>query len=333
MISPETRSYLSGTPVLFVLVATLWGGSFPAIEVGLHYFPPLLFAGMRYTAAGAIILGYAVLAGHRWRPAGRDEWLAIGVVGAFLIAGHHAFVYLGEQYVSGAIASIIISLSPVMTAAFAAVVLDERLTPVKVAGFALGLVGVVVVADIDPANALSASAVGVGLVLLATACFALGSVLVRPLRTDLPVTALQGWAMVGGSGALWAVGALRGETVAAVNWTPTAVATLTYLTLFSGVVAFLVYFALLDRVGPTQLNLVGYLEPVVATLVAWALLGELIDSTTALGFVVIFVGFALVKRRAVGELLAGVLPSSESDVDRDADESTAWSSDAGPADD
>jgi len=329
MFSDDIWQFVSRTPVLFVLVATLWGGSFVAIEVGLHYFPPLLFAGVRYSIAGAIILGYAAFAADRWRPVGPDEWLSIGVVGAFIIAGHHAFVYLGELYVSGAIASIVISLSPVMTAVFAALVLGRRLSTAEVVGFVVGLVGVLIVADFDPTTAASASAVGVGLVFLSVVCFALGGVLLRPLRTDLPVAPLQGWAMVGGSGALYAVGALRGESLGAVQWTSTAIASLTYLTLLSGAVAFLIYFALLDRVGPTQLNLVGYLEPVMATLFGWVLLGDLLDPTTAAGFGAIFLGFALVKRRALVDLAGSVLASD------DADESVSWSerNAVGPADD
>ena len=327
MISSRSRSLLSYTPLMFVLLAILWGGSFVAIEVGLHYFPPLLFAGIRYSVAGAIILGYAVVVADRWWPADRHEWLSVGVVGGFIIAGHHAFVYLGEQYVSGAIAAVVISLSPVLTAAFAAVVLDERLTPVKVAGFVLGIAGVAVVADLGPANMLSTNVVGVGLVFAATVCFALGSVLVRPFRTDLPVTAMQGWAMVGGSAALFAVGGLRGESLTAIEWTATGAASLAYLTLLSGVVAFAIYFALLDEVGAAQLNLVGYLEPVVATLFGWALLGQLVDAKTAAGFAIIFAGFALVKRRALTDLVASRFAGDATD------ETTPWSGEVGPADD
>ncbi|USZ68547.1 EamA family transporter [Halorussus salilacus] len=327
MISGRIRDFISRTPVLFVLLAILWGGSFVAIEVGLHHFPPLLFAGLRYAIAGAAILGYAVVAADRWRPAGRDEWLTVGIVGAFIIAGHHAFLYLGEQYVSGAIAAVVVSLTPVLTVAFAAVLLDERLTGVQATGFALGVLGVGIVAGFDPATALSTSAVGVGLVLLATASFALGGVLTRPFRSDLPLAAMQGWAMVGGAGALLAVGALRGESMATVSWTPTAAWSLVYLTLLSGVVAFGVYFLLLDRVGPTQLNLVGYLEPVTAATFGWLLLGDLIDAGTVAGFGIIFLGFALVKRRALAGVVAGLRSCGD-----DAGEE-AWSGDVGPADD
>ncbi|MFC4551533.1 MULTISPECIES: DMT family transporter [Halorussus] len=327
MIPSLIRSYLSRTSVLFVLLATFWGGSFVAIEVGLHHFPPLYFAGIRYAVAGAVVLGYAAVTTDRWRPAHREDWLSVTVVGALIIAAYHGLLYVGELHVSGTVAAVVVSLSPVLTAAFAAALLDERLTLVKVAGFGLGVAGVAVVAGFSPSNLLATDAVGVGLVFLGGACFALGAVLIRPLRTDFSLAAMEGWGMVGGAAALLVGGAFRGESLAAIDPTPTALASLAYLTLVSGVVAFLVYFALLDRVGATQINLVGYAEPVVATLVSWALLGQFVGARTAAGFLVIFAGFALVEGDALAGLVRSALPIG------DAEDSAAWSGDAGPADD
>ncbi|UPV73961.1 EamA family transporter [Halorussus limi] len=324
---------------MFVLLATFWGGSFVAIEIGLHYFPPLVFAGLRYAVAGAVILGYAAVATDRWRPRERGEYLAVAVVGVFVIAGYHGLLYLGEQRISGAIAAVVVSLSPVLTAGFAAVLLDERLTIPKGVGFALGITGVAIVAGLNPANALSTSVFGVGLVLVGIACFALGAVLTRPLRTDLPVATMEGWAMLGGSGLLFAAGALRGESLAAVRLTPTSLASFAYLTLLSGVVAYLLYFHLLDEIGPTRLNLVGYLEPVVATLASWAVLGELVGPTTFVGFAAIFAGFAVLNRHVVRRAAVSVRRSlargeqSDASPDADGERGNAWSSPTGPADD
>jgi drug/metabolite transporter (DMT)-like permease len=337
MISSYIQNRISFPALLFVILATFWGGSFVAIEVGLHYFPPLVFAGARYAVAGVVILCYAIVTADRWRPRSREEYLSVGVVGAFVIAGYHGLLYLGEQHVSGAIAAVVVSLSPVLTAGFAAIILDERLTLSKGLGFALGIAGVAVVAGLNPTSALSASVLGISLVLLGGACFALGAVLTRPLRTDLSVAALEGWAMVGGSALLFAAGAARGESLAAVQLTKTALASFAYLTLVSGVAAFLLYFHLLDEIGPTRLHLVGYLEPVVATLVSWAVLGELVGPSTLVGFAAIFAGFAVLNWRAVRGSLGSVRSSDfaasvRSSVERGEGES-AWSGSAGPADD
>lgn len=293
------------TAVLFGLLALFWGTSFVAIEVGIEFFPPLLFAAGRYYLAGAIMLGYAAYTTERWYPRTRAAWLAVSVAGVFIIAGYHALLYVGTEYISGALAAVVISLSPVLTAVFAAVLLDNgRVGPVGAVGFLFGLLGVAVVVQPDPSRLVSASVVGVGLVFLGGACFALGSVLTRPLSPNLPVQSLQAWTMLLGAAVLHGASVLRGESAAAIEWTLPAVASFGYLTLVSGVVAFMLYFELLDRVGPTELNLVGYLEPVVATLVSWVVLGEFVDQTTAVGFLVIFVGFALVKQETLRTLVA-----------------------------
>ena len=286
----------------FLLLATLWGTSFVAIEAGLHYFQPLLFAGVRYVVAGAVVLGYAAVAADRWLPRDRDEWLGVAVAGTFVIAAYHGFLYLGEVRISGAVAAVVVSLAPVLTAVFAAALLpNERLGPVEIGGFALGIVGVVVIADPTAAGLGSAAVVGVALAFVATVAFSLGAVLLRPLRTDLPVAALQGWAMVIGAGQLLVAAVAIGESPAAIVWNQTAIASLAYLTLLSGVVAFLLYFALLDAVGPSQLHLVGYAEPVVAAVGSWALLGHLVDAEALIGFVAILAGFLALEREEIAD--------------------------------
>ncbi|MWG35639.1 DMT family transporter [Halomarina oriensis] len=307
MVRDTLWKILPSTPFLFVLLATFWGTSFVAIEVGLHHVPPMLFAALRYDLAGLVVLGYAAYTTDRWRPRGRDEWAVTLVAGAFIIAGYHGLLYLGELYVSGAIAAVIVSLSPVLTVAFAALVLREgRIEGLGVLGLAFGFVGVVLVANPDP-GALGSSATGIALVFFGGASFALGAVLTRPFDTDLPIATMEGWAMVLGAAMLHVAGAARGETLAQVHLTPTAVASFLYLTLVSGVVAFLLYFELLDRVGPTELNLIGYLEPVVAALMSWLVLGEFVDVATATGFAAIFLGFALLKRDTLADLTARVV--------------------------
>lgn len=288
--------------VLFGILAIFWGTSFVAIEVGLHYFPPLLFAGLRYAVAGAVVLAYAVATTDQWLPRTRAELLEVAITGALIIGAYHGLLYLGELRVSGAVAAILVSLSPIMTAVFGGLILpSERIELTSAVGFVLGFLGVLVVANPSAAGVVGIDPLGLTLILLGGATFALGAVLTQPLSSELPLPALGGWAMLVGAALLLVVAAGRGESAAAIQWTTTAVGSLVYLTVVSGVVAFLLYFALLDRIGPVEVHLVGYVEPVVAALVSWALLGTVVDATTAAGFAVVFAGFVLVKSGAVRE--------------------------------
>jgi drug/metabolite transporter (DMT)-like permease len=300
----------TSTTALFLLLGLLWGGSFVAIEVGLPYLPPVLFASYRFYIAGVAILGYAFVTTDHWRPRDRAEWFIVGITGVLIIGATHAFLYLGVPFISGDVAAIIISFSPVLTAVFASVVLNDRLTGLGVAGFLCGMAGIGLISKPDPSNLLSANVVGVGLVFLSATFWALGGVLTRPFRTELPVQSLQAWGMLLGAPLLHGVALARGESIVAVTWTSTAVWTLAYLGIMAGAVAFLIYFELLDRLGAAEINLIGYLEPVAATVISYLLLGRLIDVHSLAGFVAIFAGFVLIKRDAIRELVTAAKPAN-----------------------
>jgi drug/metabolite transporter (DMT)-like permease len=227
----------------------------------------------------------------------------------FLIAGYHVLLFVGETdpAVTSAAAAVIVSLSPVLTAGFARLFLpEERLTAVGTAGLLLGLVGVVVLTRPNPNDLLAGGAAAKLLVFGAATAFALGSVLARRLDATMPIETMEAWSMVGGALVMHAVSAALGESVATVVWTVESVAALGYLSLAASALGFLIYFDLLDRLGPVEINLVSYVAPVFAALAGWLVLAEVPTIHTAVGFLLILTGFVLLKRRAIRDELPTV---------------------------
>jgi drug/metabolite transporter (DMT)-like permease len=289
---------------LFLGLAAVWGSAFMAIKAGLSEFPPVLFAALRYDIAGVVMLGYAVLRADRWLPAGRRQWATVGVGAVLLIAAYHAFLFVGEQDTTSAAAAVVVSLSPVLTTLFARVLLpDERLSVAGIAGAVLGLAGVVAVASPDPSALLSTSVVANLLVFLAALSFALGSVLTTRLDSGIEHETMEAWSMVGGALVMHAVSLGLGESIAAVTWSPRALWALGYLSLGASAAGFLVYFTLLERLGPIEINLVSYVAPLFAALSGFLFLDEVVDVWTGVGFCLIFAGFVVIKRRAIREEL------------------------------
>jgi drug/metabolite transporter (DMT)-like permease len=286
-------------PILFVSLATVWGTGFVAIDAGLEHFPPMLYAALRYGGAGAILLGVAVARGTP-RPRGHDEWRAVLVVGLLVVAGYNTFLYLGQQYVSGATAAVVLSLSPVLTAVLSAPLLNaDGPGRTGAVGLACGVGGVAVVADPSGVTGLSSGLAGMGLVLVGTTVFALGTVLLRGIGNTPPLATMQGWGMSLGATLLGVAAVVRGESPLAVEVTPNSLIALAYLTLGSSVLGYFLYFRLLERVGPQQINLVAYLEPIGAALAGWVILDQTVPPATVAGFTLILLGFALLKREAL----------------------------------
>lgn len=285
---------------LFLVLAALWGSAFTAIKVGLDFFPPVLFAAIRYDLAGLLILGYAASVTDQWRPRTRDDWVLVGIGGAFMIAGYHVFLFVGEQWTTSAAAAVIVSLSPVLTTGFARGLLpDERLDSTGFAGLLLGLAGVVVLSQPDPSSLPTDDVIGELLVLTAAASFALGSVLARRNSSDLGIETMEAWSMLLGAALMHVISVGMAESVGDVHWTIDAIAALLYLSVMASAVGFLIYFDLLDRLGPIEINFVSYAAPVAAAVTGLSILGERPTFATALGFLLIVLGFALLKRQAI----------------------------------
>jgi drug/metabolite transporter (DMT)-like permease len=262
----------------------------------------VLFAAIRYDVAGVVMLGYAWLVADDPLPRGRDEWTVVLVGATLIIAAYHALLFVGESdpAVTSAVASVIVGLSPVLTTVFARVLLPaERLTPLGVVGLLVGLVGAVVLAAPDPANLTAGGTVAKFLVLCAATAFALGSVITRALDTDLEIETMEAWAMLLGAGLMHLAAAAIGESPATIAWTTEAVLALGYLAVVASGAGYLLYFRLLDQLGPIEINLVSYVAPVFAALSGWVILGEGIEPNTVAGFVLVCAGFAIVKRTAI----------------------------------
>jgi drug/metabolite transporter (DMT)-like permease len=287
---------------LFLLLAAIWGSAFMAIKAGLAYFPPVLFAAVRYDVAGVLMLAYAAWVVDDPIPRGRGQWALVAVGSTLLIAGYHVLLFLGESdpAVTSAAAAVIVSLSPVLTTGFARFFLpDERLTAVGVVGLCCGLLGVIVLARPEPGAVLTGGVVAKLLVFGAATAFALGSVLTRRIDARLPIETLEAWSMLGGALLMHAVSLGLGESIADVTVTAEGLLALAYLSLAASALGFLIYFDLLDRLGAVEINLVSYVAPVFAALAGWLVLNERLSLATAAGFTLIFLGFLLVKRRAI----------------------------------
>ena len=291
--------------LLFLTLAAVWGSAFMAIKAGVgdpsdpaYFFDaPVFFAAIRFDIAGVLMFGYAVWATDHWIPEGRAQWLLVAVGAVFIIAGYHTLLFIGQRGTTSAASAVIVSLSPVLTTAFARAFLpDERLTVVGVAGMLLGLVGVIVLSRPDPAN-LVGSRFEI-LVFGAALCFALGSVLTRRLDTELPIETMEAWSMLAGAILMHGLSIGLGEPVSGVPPLREAVALL-YLAVVASALGFLIYFDLLERLGAIEINLVSYVAPIFAAIAGFLFLNEVIDLPTVAGFVIILAGFALVKRRSI----------------------------------
>lgn len=284
---------------LFALAAVLTGGVYVATKAGLPYVPPVLFASFRFGVAAVLLMGYVRLTTQDWYPSTRADWMAILAAGGLVVATANALLFVGQQFTTSATAAVLVSVNPVLTAGFAVVLLPNTdFSLRRLVGLLVGLAGVGIVARPASASAPLLSALGVGLIVAAATALALGSVLLRRVTTQLSTLAITGWATAVGGLTLFVLSLALGESIAAIEWTRTAVVAVAYNGLLATPVVYVAYFELVETIGPVRVNLLTYASPVVTAVAGWALLGETVPPATMAGFVVIATGFVLVNYRA-----------------------------------
>ena len=284
--------------LLLLLLGALWGTAFMFITLGLPSFSPILFAALRFDVAGLVILAVALWRRAPMRPATRAQWTAIGVAAVLNVGAYHAFLFWGQRFTSPAVAAVIVGLNPVITTVLSTRLLsDERVGWQGVVGLALGLLGILALAALKEGSLLDLQGVAELAVIAAIASWSLGSILVRRTRHGMDVFAFTAWQMLAGA-ALLHVAALLFDRPYFVVWDADGVVSLLYLAIVSSSLGFVLYFTLLERVGPIRTNLVSHVAPVFAALAGWVVLRAEVEPRAFVAFALIVAGFGLVAKPA-----------------------------------
>jgi drug/metabolite transporter (DMT)-like permease len=289
-----------------VVVYIVWGSTYLAIRVGVGHLPPLLFAGLRYIVAGAVLYPIAVRASARSRGLsegrarpGVKAWFAGGVVGILLLAAGNGGVTFAERTLPSGFAAVLVATVPLWMIVFAWPLQHQRVTWRSAAGLAIGLAGVAILVG---GGTVSGHISGVIVVLGAAAAWGFGSVLSH--RLSLPSHALLAAAieMLVGGVVLLAVAGGTGE-FSHVQWSSVPLSSwiaLAYLIGPGSILAFTAYGYALSHLPVSTVSTYAYVNPVVAVLAGIVILGEHLTWPEGLGAALVVGSVVIILQRAGG---------------------------------
>jgi len=271
-----------------VVLGGLWGGSFLFMRVAAPEFGPVALITARLLCTSAVLLpllywrGGLRSMGEHWRPL-----VAVGILNSALPFCLLAFATLS---VTAGFAAVLNGTTPFFAAIIARLWLNAPLSRARAAGLIVGFCGVVVLvwgkASFRPG--------GSGLAIVAGLIAALSyGIAASYTRRKLPV--VPALTIAAGSLSLGAVCLLPLAVFMLPPHVPSAKAWLNLLglSLFSTAVAYVLYFRLLARLGPTGAVAVAFLIPAFAMLWGWLFLGEAVTARMLAGTVIVLAGTGL----------------------------------------
>lgn len=280
--------------VAFFAVYVFWGMTYAAMRVAVVEIPPYLMAGARFVLAGALLYAWARSRGER--PPTLQQWRAAAKIGAFLLLGGNASVAWAEQRVPSGLAALLIGVMPIWMVGLEWLRRGLRPSRQVIAGLLLGAAGVALLV-LPQGDGAGVDPVGAAVLILAAASWAWGSVISKSAPLPASPFLATSMEMIAGGVLCLIVAVLSGElrhfSVAEVS-SEAALAWL-YLVVFGSLVAFTAYIWLLGVTSIAKVGTYAYVNPVVAVLLGWAVLGEPITMRTVVGAIVILLGVALVN--------------------------------------
>lgn len=277
--------------LLFAALCVIWGIPYLLIKVAVRDLSPATLVFLR-TALGALILVPLALRRGQVR-ALLPHWRALLAYTVAEIAVPWIFLSDAERRLSSSLSGLIVAAVPIVGAVLSTLTGGrERFDGRRGAGFALGLVGLVVLLGFDPAGADLRT---IGEMVLVVLGYAVGPMIVARRLQGAPALGV-----VAGSLVLAAVGyaPLGLAQLPATLPGPAVISSVLVLGAICTALAFLIFFELIAEIGPVRATVVAYVNPAVAVALGVLLLAEPFTAATLGGFALILGGSFLATRPA-----------------------------------
>jgi drug/metabolite transporter (DMT)-like permease len=285
--------------LVWLLLCLIWGSTWLFIKLGLEDLPPFTFAGIRFGIASAIL--FVIIKARRLSLSlERSDWLLLMATGVLSFSLNYGLVFWGEQYISSGLAALLQATIPAFGLVIAHFYLPgERMTWVKIYGVVMGVAGVGVIFSNQLSVAGPKAFAGCAALVVGSACAAYANVLVKARGGNLTPALLSWGQMIFGLIPLLLIGIPLEGNPLNFDWTPMAVICLFYLAIVGSVVAFLLYYWLVQHMDVTKTMLIALVTPIVAVTLGMLVLDEELNWRTFAGGTMIIAGIGLVvfKRR------------------------------------
>lgn len=285
--------------VAILMVALIWGTTFLAIKIAVETIPPWFVAGLRQFLAALILLSYLVyskkLKWLGWKKAGQQFLIA-----SLMLVVANGFTTLAEKHVTTSLASLISACSPLLVFILSAVFIVKKINLRSMIGVLMGFSGVIFVFWDSLEDFLNPDyKMGLILLFMAITGWAVGTVYSKHVlksKENIFLILFYQFAFAGVVQIILAF--IFSSDFNYETWSIKSILATLYLTIFGSVIAFFCFNYLLQRLLPTQVVILSYVNTIIAIFLGWLLLNEEISAKFLVAAILIIAGVFVTNYKA-----------------------------------
>ncbi|MBR0900948.1 EamA family transporter [Bradyrhizobium tropiciagri] len=275
---------------LLIALATLWGGSYTFIKLGVATIPPITLIAARTAIAGLLLLVIMRMRGVTM-PTDGATWRRFIFQACLNSVIPWTLIAWGERFVDAGLATILNSASPIFTFLFtAAITRHEAASPRKLIGVIAGMTGICLIVGVDVFRDLGQGIVAEVAIVAATICYACAAIFSRGFKGLDPMAPAAGSLLAGA--AILIPLSLAVEQPWTLTPSTSSLLALLALAVFSTAIAFVIYFRLIQTLGSVGTTAQAYLRVPIGVALSVVFLGERLGSTAWIGLACVVIGVA-----------------------------------------
>jgi drug/metabolite transporter (DMT)-like permease len=281
-------------------VALIYGANYIiAKDLMPHFIQPRGFIFLRVTGATALffLLGFFIKGSRRIE---RRDWLRVFLCGFFGVAANQMLFFEGLNLSTPINASVIMTSNPVLVLLMSAVILKEKLRPIKIVGVILGAIGAIYLILSTAADEFTLPGISLGnlLIFLNAASYAVYLVIVKPLMRKYDALMVIKWVFAAGLVFVIPLGLPQFTEVEWNTWTPSVTAAASFVVICTTFLAYLFNVFALKTLSSSTVSTYIYLQPLLTTMLALYLAKDALTVEAMISAALIFVGVYLVGRKS-----------------------------------
>lgn len=282
---------------LLILLSILWGGAYFFAGVAVRELPPLTVVLVRVSLAAITLLPFFWFTGHHL-PKTASDWLPFFGMGLFNNVIPFGLIFAGQTQITVGLSSIINAMTPLFTVLVMAGFQQERLTANRVIGVLLGVLGVAVLRGIDgPVDA--SQTLGIILCLGAALSYGFAALWGRKFLVGVPPMKSATCQLMCSTLIMLVIVSLIDQPWKLDFPSLNVIGAMVMLAVFGTAVAYIVFFKILVRAGPSNVMLVTLLIPVTALILGSVFLSETIQLKEIAGALIIGAGLVFIDGRLI----------------------------------
>ncbi len=280
---------------MLLLLSLIWGGSFLFIAIAVKELAALQVVLARVVIAAAVLVPVHLMV-QGALPHDKKTWIAAGGMSIMNNIIPFTLITWGQHFITGGVASVVNATTPMFAAVFMALAGMEAITPRKAIALVIGLVGVAVLQGIN-FSGLTAQSLGILAVALASAFYGLSAPWSKKMLTGIPPITTATCQLMISSVLMSCIVLMFGDIGQLTRVSTTTWMALIGLAVLSTSIAYLLFFGIIQRAGPSFVSLVTMIIPVSAILLGYFVIGEKLKLLDIVGASIIGVALVIIDGR------------------------------------